>query len=139
MFFVAALFSNGGNGAGVLKTPTTVVLSSILVLPLTCRFDPVIPRPLLGNLQMIYLMQDAVSPETQRILNLNVKRGVKSVYEFLEERGGLGVLGDPAVEIATREVLANGRPRPQITKDIRRKVRDANLERGKLHGLVLFL
>lgn len=71
---------------------------------------------------MIYLMQDAVSPETQRILNLNIKRGVKSVYEFLEERGGLGVLSDPSVEIATREVLANGRPRPQITKDIRKKV-----------------
>ena len=42
--------------------------------------------------------------------------------EFLKERGGLAVLDDPNVEIATREVLANGRPRPQITKDIRRKV-----------------
>lgn len=71
---------------------------------------------------MIYLMQDAVSPEAQRILNFNVKRGVESVYEFLKERGGLAVLSDPNVEIATREVLANGRPRPQITKDIRRKV-----------------
>lgn len=78
-------------------------------------------------------MQDAVSPETQRILNLNVKRGVKSVYEFLKERGGLDVLSDPNVEIATREVLANGRPRPQITKDIRKKVykRDVDLKRGK--------
>ena len=71
---------------------------------------------------MIYLMQDAVSPETRRILNLNIKTGVKSVYDFLEERGGLAVLSDPNVEIATREVLANGRPRPQITRDIRRKV-----------------
>lgn len=72
--------------------------------------------------QLIYLMQDAVSPEAQRILNLNIKRGVKSVYEFLREKGGLAILSDPNVEIATREVLANGRPRPQITKDIRRKV-----------------
>ncbi|CAM9406552.1 unnamed protein product [Ectocarpus sp. 12 AP-2014] len=71
--------------------------------------------------KLIYLMQDAVSPEAQRILNLNIKRGVKSVYEFLRERGGLAILSDPNVEIATREVLANGRPRPQITKDIRRK------------------
>ncbi|CAM9782738.1 unnamed protein product, partial [Hapterophycus canaliculatus] len=31
------------------------------------------------------------------------------------------VLNDPQVEIATREILANGRPRQQITKDIRRK------------------
>lgn len=50
-------------------------------------------------------------------------RGVKSVYEFLKEKDGLAVLSDPDVEMATREVLANGRPRPQITKDIRRKVR----------------
>lgn len=71
--------------------------------------------------KMIYLMQDAVSPDAQRILGLNVKRGVKSVYEFLKEKGGLAVLNDANVEIATREVLANGRSRPQITKDIRRK------------------
>lgn len=44
------------------------------------------------------------------------------MYEFLKEKGGLAVLLDPNVQIATREVLANGRPRPQITKDIRRKV-----------------
>lgn len=49
-------------------------------------------------------------------------RGVKSVYEFLKEKGGLAVLSDPDIENATREVLALGRPRPQITKDIRRKV-----------------
>lgn len=92
------------------------------------------------GLQMIYLMQDAVSPETQRILNLNIKRGVKSVYEFLKERGGLDVLSDPNVEIATREVLANGRPRPQITKDIRRKVRACtDLKRCKLQGVASFL
>lgn len=45
------------------------------------------------------------------------------MYEFLKEKGGLAVLNDANVEIATREVLANGRSRPQITKDIRRKVR----------------
>lgn len=84
---------------------------------------------------MIYLMQDAVSPEAQRILNFNVKRGVESVYEFLKERGGLAVLSDPNVEIATREVLANGRPRPQITKDIRRKV----CQRCKLHQVLLIV
>lgn len=71
---------------------------------------------------MIYLMQDAVSPETRRILNLNIKTGVKSVYNFLEERGGLAVLSDPYIEVATREVLANGRSRPQINKDIKKKV-----------------
>lgn len=85
-----------------------------------------LPRHLAVNslldLQMIYLMQDAVSSESQHILNVNIKRGISSVYGFLEEKGGLAVLNDPLVEIATREILANGRPRPQITRDIRRKV-----------------
>lgn len=67
-------------------------------------------------------MQDAVSSESQHILNVNIKLGISSVYGFLEAKGGLAVLNDPLVEIATREILANGRPRPQITKDIRRKV-----------------
>ncbi|CAM9968891.1 unnamed protein product, partial [Hapterophycus canaliculatus] len=69
--------------------------------------------------KMIYLMQDAVSSESQHILNVNIKRGIKTVYGFLEAKGGLAVLNDPQVEIATREILANGRPRQQITKDIR--------------------
>lgn len=46
------------------------------------------------------------------------------MYEFLRERGGLAVLSDPNAELATREVLANGRTRPQINKEIRRKVDD---------------
>lgn len=45
------------------------------------------------------------------------------MYEFLKERDGLAVLSDPNAELATREVLANGRSRPQINKEIRRKVR----------------
>ncbi|CAM9298627.1 unnamed protein product [Sphacelaria rigidula] len=71
--------------------------------------------------KLIYLMQDAMSPEIQNILGFKIKRGVKSVYEFLKERGGLAVLSDPNAELATREVLANGRSRPQINKEIRRK------------------
>lgn len=57
------------------------------------------------------------------VVPLLLYRGVKSVYDFLKEKGGLAILNDANVEIATREVLANGRSRPQITKDIRRKVR----------------
>ena len=57
------------------------------------------------------------------VVLVDLRRGIKSVYELLKEKGGLAVLNDANVEIATREVLANGRSRPQITKDIRRKVR----------------
>lgn len=100
---------------------TTFLLSTNKIDVHAILMESMLPLFFLGS-QLIYLMQDAVSPEAQRILNLNIKRGVKSVYEFLRERGGLAVLSDPNVEVATREVLANGRPRPQITKDIRRKV-----------------
>lgn len=45
------------------------------------------------------------------------------MYGYLKEKGGLAVLSDANVVLATKEVLANGRSRPQINKDIRKKVR----------------
>lgn len=59
--------------------------------------------------------------------NRPLSRKIVSVYDFLEEKGGLEILDDPVVRLATREVLANGRPRPQITRDIRRKVSDVGV------------
>ncbi len=45
------------------------------------------------------------------------------MYKFLEERGGLALLDDPLIEIATREVLADKKTRAQISLEIRRKER----------------
>jgi hypothetical protein len=43
------------------------------------------------------------------------------VYKFLEDRGGLGVLDDPLIEVATQEILAEKKTRASIDEEIRRK------------------
>lgn len=73
--------------------------------------------------KLIYLLQDAVSPSIQPHLALSCKGQIKTVYKFLEERGGLAVLEDNLIEIATREVLAEKKTRSQINNEIRRKER----------------
>jgi hypothetical protein len=52
-----------------------------------------------------------------------LKGDIKTVYKFLEARGGLSLLEDPLIEIATREVLAEKKTRSQISHEIRRKER----------------
>lgn len=73
--------------------------------------------------KLIYLLQDAVSPSIQPHLAFCCKGQIKTVYKFLEERGGLAVLEDNLIEIATREVLAEKKTRGQINNEIRRKER----------------
>jgi Protein of unknown function (DUF2009) len=74
--------------------------------------------------KLIYILQDAVSPITQQQLGFSVKQPILSVYRFLEERGGLGILCDTHIETATQEVLAGpGRTRSKIDEDIRQKER----------------
>jgi hypothetical protein len=73
--------------------------------------------------KLIYLLQDAVSPSVQPHLAFSCKGQIKTVYNFLEERGGLAVLEDNLIEIATREVLAEKKTRAQINNEIRRKER----------------
>lgn len=73
--------------------------------------------------KLIYLLQDAVSPSIQPHLSFSCKGKIETVYKFLEERKGLGLLDDPLIEIATREVLAEKKTRQQISLEIRRKER----------------
>ncbi len=79
--------------------------------------------------KLVYLMQDASSPEIQKWLGsdnnpLHLNRSIKSVYLFLEEKGGLELLDDPLIEIATKEVLPDRNvSRATIQNHIRTKVR----------------
>jgi hypothetical protein len=57
-------------------------------------------------------------------LCINITKGqIETVYKFLERRGGLDLLEDPLIEVATREVLAARKNRNQISHEIRRKER----------------
>jgi len=71
--------------------------------------------------KLIYLLQDAVSPSIMPHLTFSCKGPIETVYKFLEDRGGIGLLEDPLIEIATREVLAEKKTRTQISHEIRRK------------------
>ncbi|GAX22720.1 hypothetical protein FisN_4Hh168 [Fistulifera solaris] len=81
--------------------------------------------------KLIYLLQDAVSPTVMPHLGFSVKGPIESVYKFLEERGGLGLLSDELIETATIEILALGRPRSVIDTEIRKKERAVNLLKRK--------
>ncbi|EGC29067.1 hypothetical protein DICPUDRAFT_59022 [Dictyostelium purpureum] len=72
--------------------------------------------------KMVHLLQDASLGEIKRNLNgLNMIKKLKTVYSFLEENDGLKLLEDPRLNIATREVLADGKTRNQIQQEIKNK------------------
>jgi hypothetical protein len=95
--------------------------------------------------KLIYLLQDAVRLEQEGVLdygddddddnNTNNNNNhhlhhtsliapIQTVYKFLEERGGLDLLRDKDIEVATEEILATpGKTRARIDQEIRRKER----------------
>lgn len=60
-------------------------------------------------------------PEVQEMLGFSCVKPIKTVYSFLEERHGLGLLHEEIILIATREIIPDGKSRPQIQQEIRRK------------------
>ncbi len=78
--------------------------------------------------KLVYLMQDASCPEIKKWLGsdnrpLHLNRAIKSVHSLLEEKGGLELLNDPLIGIATREVLPDRNiSRAAIQQHIRKKV-----------------
>jgi len=72
--------------------------------------------------KLIFLLQDAVSPQVQELLGFNIKMGIKPVYDYLEERGALEVLSDQNILIATEEILQRpGKDISEIRREIKRK------------------
>ena len=51
--------------------------------------------------KLVYLLQDAVSPSVKPHLGFSVNGPIETVYKFLEDRGGLGLLKDKVIEKAT--------------------------------------
>eukprot|EP01132_Coremiostelium_polycephalum_P007854 gene7854-9671_t len=74
--------------------------------------------------KLIHLLQDASQEDVKNNLSgLNLIRPLHTVYSFLEERGGTDLLRDPLLELATREILAEGKARYEIQREIREKER----------------
>ena len=60
-------------------------------------------------------------PEVQEMLGFSCVAPILTVYEFLKERRGLGVLREDIIILATREIIPEGKSRSQIQAEIRRK------------------
>jgi len=70
---------------------------------------------------LLYLLQDAQSPEALNLLGFSCVRPVITVYDLLSEKGGLEVLRDPLLPIATQEIVTAGKTREEINEISRRK------------------
>lgn len=74
--------------------------------------------------KLIYLMQDASSLEIQSLIGINVHKPIRTVYNLLEEAGGLALLQDKYIEIATQEILPDkNKTRHKIDQEIKMKQR----------------
>ncbi|CDS05429.1 hypothetical protein LRAMOSA07957 [Lichtheimia ramosa] len=71
--------------------------------------------------KLMYMLSDSMIPEVQEMLGFSCVAPIKTVYSFLKERRGLGVLHEDIVLIATREIIPEGKSRMQIQSEIRRK------------------
>lgn len=53
-------------------------------------------------------VQDSVTPEVQGLLDMKLVKPITTVHSYLAERGADGVLVDPLITTATREILQDG-------------------------------
>ena len=83
--------------------------------------------------KLVLLMQDAISKDVKPLLGVDISQPVRTVYDLLSESGGLKVLEDRFIEIATQEILPDKRKsRSQIQAEIKLKEKAIN----KLHILI---
>ncbi|KAI7857971.1 hypothetical protein BDC45DRAFT_434863 [Circinella umbellata] len=71
--------------------------------------------------KLMYMLSDSMIPEVQEMLGFSCVAPILTVYEFLKERRGLGVLREDIIILATREIIPEGKSRSQIQAEIRRK------------------
>lgn len=77
--------------------------------------------------KLMYLLMDAVSPPIARLLGMDVVAPIQTVATFLAAHGASELLADPLLPMATAEVVATGKSRPVIQREIRAK--EAAVER----------
>lgn len=76
-------------------------------------------RSIYGTL--IYLLQDSVRPSFTEELEFELIRSIRTVHTFLQRYGGLHILKDEYVPLATGEIIADGKSRAEIDRAIRMK------------------
>ena len=73
--------------------------------------------------KLLYLLQDSTSPDIQELLGFNIVRKMKTVHSVLAHYGALDALRDELMVLATSEIKPEGKTRPQIDHELKRKER----------------
>jgi hypothetical protein len=71
--------------------------------------------------KLLCLLQDSANPQVQELLGFSLVKPIRTVYRVLEECGGLALLADPDMDLATKEILSEGRARGAIQREIQEK------------------
>ncbi|KAI9204659.1 uncharacterized protein BJ171DRAFT_442325 [Polychytrium aggregatum] len=73
--------------------------------------------------KLVYMLQDSQIPEVKEILQFDCVTDIKSVYAHLSAHDGLALLEDDLINIATMEIVPEGKLRHQIQNEIKQKER----------------
>ncbi|KAJ0400869.1 hypothetical protein ATCC90586_002571 [Pythium insidiosum] len=86
------------------------------------RYKIMNPEKLRGEYgKLMYLLQDASSPEIRELLGFSCVKKIRTVYDELAAAGALDVLRHPKIETATMVVAPEGKTRAQIQRLIAAK------------------
>lgn len=73
--------------------------------------------------KLVHMLQDSVTGEISRLLEFSCVKPLNTVALYLQQRGGLELLDDPLMEVATKEIIADGKARSAVQAEIRQKER----------------
>ncbi|CAI5700597.1 hypothetical protein KXD40_003650 [Peronospora effusa] len=86
------------------------------------RYKIMNPEKMRGEYgKLMYLLQDAVSPELQELLGFSCLQKIRTVHDVVEAGGALDMLRDSRIQTATRVVAPEGKSRSQIQRQIKQK------------------
>jgi len=71
--------------------------------------------------KLIHMLMDSQNPDIQRLLEFKLVKKVRTVYDFLNERGALGILKHPDIITATTAIVDGGRSRHEVQQAIKTK------------------
>lgn len=88
--------------------------------------------------KLIHMLQDSVNKEITRLLEFSCVKPLVTVTSYLEERHGLELLEDPLIQIATMEIIPDGKSRRAVQREIQTKEHAVNMLAKKYqHGRAL--
>ncbi|KAG9304797.1 hypothetical protein G9A89_016827 [Geosiphon pyriformis] len=73
--------------------------------------------------KLMYMLMDSVIEDVQEMLSFSLIAPIKTVYNFLKDHNGLELLHHELVVTATKEIIADGKTRIQVQREIKEKER----------------